>query len=104
MGGWVLFRAHDLPAAGHFYAGMLGGNGLSEIHIAVHASVPPVTAPVLLIGCVFAVLPRWVRMSSTQARSLLGQVGLQLSSLAMLALSLLQVASGTYSPFLYFRF
>ena len=56
MGGWVLFRAHDLPAAGRMFAGLLGQHGLLEIGFSVRSALDPALIA-LMAGCAVALLP-----------------------------------------------
>jgi alginate O-acetyltransferase complex protein AlgI len=103
MGGWVLFRADDLPSAGAFYAGLIGAEGMGSMGIPVHLALNPMTVLPMLIGCVLAVAPRWhIGRGIFPAWSL--RFTREATLFGMLLLSLLLVAAGTYSPFLYFRF
>jgi alginate O-acetyltransferase complex protein AlgI len=107
MGGWVLFRASDLPRAGTLYASLLGLNGLHDVSIDVHLILQPTLVLPMLAGIVLAVAPRWVNrrmLPSGMLRSGIAQPAADALVFGLLAVALLQVASGTYSPFLYFRF
>jgi alginate O-acetyltransferase complex protein AlgI len=107
MGGWVLFRASDLPRAGTLYASLLGLNGLHDVSIDVHLVLQPSLVLPMLAGIVLAVAPRWVNrrmLPSGMLRSGIAQPAADALVFGLLAVALLQVASGTYSPFLYFRF
>jgi len=101
MGGWVLFRARDLAAAGQVWRGLLGGNG-ARFGFAVHQALEPVLVLALAAGCVLAVAPRWVPLPRLPRP--LFAVADTVWTLAMLVLAMLWVAAGSYSPFLYFRF
>jgi alginate O-acetyltransferase complex protein AlgI len=101
MGGWVLFRAKDLPTARHFWAALIGRHGVGGITFEVHLALQPAVALALAVGCVLAVVPRWVRFPRNQ------DVGALLDGVftfMLLVVSMLYIAAGTYSPFLYFRF
>jgi alginate O-acetyltransferase complex protein AlgI len=102
MGGWVLFRASDLTQAMSFYVTMLGQRGLSGMSIAEHTALQPLSALLLLAGVVLAVAPRW--LNRRWVKGFAAEICKQALIFGMLLLSLLQVAAGTYSPFLYFRF
>lgn len=101
MGGWVLFRAQDLSIARHFYAGLVGWHGGGPMSFAVHVALQPAAVLSLSAGCVFAVLPRWMKLPQANG---LGVVIDGFWIFGLLILSMLYVAAGTYSPFLYFRF
>jgi alginate O-acetyltransferase complex protein AlgI len=101
MGGWVLFRARDLGAAWSVWRGLLGVNGL-RLGFYVHAALTPVLVVALLAGCVLAVAPRWLP-APRLPRPLFALVDTAWT-FALLALAMLWVAAGSYSPFLYFRF
>ncbi len=102
MGGWVLFRSADLSDAIGYYASLFGRNGISEISFDMHDALNDRAIMTLIIGCVLAVATRWpakwtppflVRASADVALTF-----------ALLIFSMITVAAGAYSPFLYFRF
>lgn len=102
MGGWVLFRAEDLVGAGQFFRGLLGLNGGNTIRFDVHVLLNAGLLLPLLLGCLLAVLPRWVSLPRLPK-------GIDLAldtawTFGLFCLVMLFVAAGTYSPFLYFRF
>ena len=39
MGGWVLFRAHDLASAGRMYSGLVGKFGVGSLSFETHAAL-----------------------------------------------------------------
>jgi D-alanyl-lipoteichoic acid acyltransferase DltB (MBOAT superfamily) len=102
MGGWVLFRAHDLAAARRMYAGLLGRHGFGPIGFDVWASLQPVVLLALLVGALLAIVPRWVRLAYLPNPTRGAVAGAW--SFGLLLLAMLSVAAGTYRPFLYFRF
>ena len=102
MAGWVLFRSQDLAAATVMYKGLIGRNGVATMNFDVHSALPPSVVVALLAGCAFAVLPRWVKLSNF--RGPVAAVADGAWTFGLLALTMTSVASGTYSPFLYFRF
>ena len=102
MGGWVLFRSADLSDAIGYFASLFGRNGISEISFDMHDALNDRAIMTLVIGCVLAVAPSWpakwtppfvVRASADVALTF-----------ALLIFSMITVAAGAYSPFLYFRF
>ena len=102
MGGWVLFRSADLSNAIGYYASLVGRNGLSEISFDMHDALNDRAIMTLIIGCVLAVAPRWpARWSAPFAVRAPADVAL---TFALLIFSMITVAAGAYSPFLYFRF
>ena len=102
MGGWVLFRSADLSNAIGYYASLIGRNGLSEISFDMHDALNDRAIMTLIIGCVLAVAPRWpARWSAPFAVRAPADVAL---TFALLIFSMITVAAGSYSPFLYFRF
>jgi alginate O-acetyltransferase complex protein AlgI len=102
MGGWVLFRANSLPDAIGYYASLFGGNGLSEVSFDMHDALNDRAIMTLVIGCVLAVAPRWpARWSAPFFVRAPADVAL---TFALLIFSMITVAAGAYSPFLYFRF
>jgi alginate O-acetyltransferase complex protein AlgI len=113
MGGWVFFRAETLPAAGTFLAAMAGLNaGCFGAADYLTAELMLVLL-VALIGCLPTVpwlVARWEKWQAGMQGSWGWSVGVagELTGLAALAALLLgsasQLAAGSYSPFLYFRF
>jgi alginate O-acetyltransferase complex protein AlgI len=102
MGGWVLFRAADLPSAIGYYASLFGRHGLSEISFDMHDALNERAIVTLIIGCVLAVAPRWpAKWSAPFIIRAPADVAL---TFALLIFSMITVAAGAYSPFLYFRF
>jgi alginate O-acetyltransferase complex protein AlgI len=102
MGGWVLFRSTDLSEAIGYYASLVGQNGLSEISFDMHDVLNDRTIVTLMIGCVLAVAPRWpARWSAPFVVRAPADVAL---TFALLIFSMITIAAGAYSPFLYFRF
>ena len=108
MFGWVWFRAVDLPHALNMFAGLFGLHGVGPMDVRVHLALYPTTVAALVAGVAFALLPRsngapprqnalalWWRNRSVPDFAAMS---------AMIVLSVLSVTSGTYSPFLYFRF
>jgi alginate O-acetyltransferase complex protein AlgI len=102
MGGWVLFRSADLSNAIGYYASLVGRNGLSEISFDMHDALNDRAIMTLIIGCVLAVAPRWpARWTAPFVVRAPADIAL---TFALLIFSMITVAAGAYSPFLYFRF
>jgi D-alanyl-lipoteichoic acid acyltransferase DltB (MBOAT superfamily) len=102
MGGWVLFRSTDLSGAIGYYASLVGQNGLSEISFDMHDALNDRAIMTLVVGCVLAVAPRWpAKWTPPFVVRAPADVAL---TFALLIFSMITVAAGAYSPFLYFRF
>jgi hypothetical protein len=108
MSGWVWFRAHDFPHAATFFGSLIGWHGWDAITFETHIALFPATLAALAIGAVLSVVrvdqTRLYRVSlapaGRAAYAALDTVAITL----FLGLSVLSVAAGSYSPFLYFRF
>jgi D-alanyl-lipoteichoic acid acyltransferase DltB (MBOAT superfamily) len=108
MTGWVWFRANDFDQAAAFFASLAGLRGWGGLSIATHIVVQPLTIIALLIGALLAS----VRLDIAGAARLLPAAAVRLAygvaDTGVIALffilSVLSVAAGAYSPFLYFRF
>jgi alginate O-acetyltransferase complex protein AlgI len=108
MVGWVLFRAESVEVMVRMLKGMLG----------LHAATPDVWFVVrmtrelvfaLLLGAVLSFpvaqrLGRFVAELSAPLARGATRWGLALGTLALLVLSAARLASGTYNPFIYFKF
>ena len=101
MGGWVLFRATDLERTGAVCRALLGLGDRHGLSFETHLALRPTALLALVAGCLIATLPRWIRLPTTGHLAAAADTGL---IFGLLTLSLLTVAAGTYSPFLYFRF
>ena len=102
MGGWVLFRAASLSDALGYYASLAGRNGVSDISFDMHDALSERALVTLVIGCALAVLPRWMpRLPAPLVVRGAADFGV---TFALLIFSMVTVAAGAYSPFLYFRF
>ncbi len=102
MGGWVLFRSADLSGAIGYYASLVGRHGLNEISFDMHDALNERAIVTLAIGCVLAVAPRWPAKWS--APFFVRAPADMALTFALLIFSMITVAAGAYSPFLYFRF
>jgi alginate O-acetyltransferase complex protein AlgI len=102
MGGWVLFRSADLSTALNYYASLFGRNGVGEISFDMHDVLGERAMVTLIIGSALAVAPRWLpRLSAPLMLRAVADTGW---TFALLIFSMVTVASGAYSPFLYFKF
>jgi len=102
MGGWVLFRATDLSTALDYFASISGRNGVGDISFDMHDALGERALITLAIGLALAVLPRWLpRLSAPLALRVAGDFAW---TFAMLIFSMVTIAAGAYSPFLYFKF
>ena len=108
MSGWVWFRARDLDHALSFFASLAGFHGVSTVSMATHLVLHPATVAAMLLGAVLATVEIDIWRATRRA---LGRVALPAYALGdtaaialFFALSVLSVAAGSYSPFLYFRF
>jgi D-alanyl-lipoteichoic acid acyltransferase DltB (MBOAT superfamily) len=108
MTGWVWFRARDLDHALAFFGSLAGLNGVSGLSTATALVVHPVTVGALLIGGVLATIridaQRLLRKALARAAGATFALGDTAAIALLFALSVLSVAAGAYSPFLYFRF
>jgi hypothetical protein len=68
----------------------------------VHEVLKPSVGLALVAGCALATLPRWARVPKLS--SLVTATADHAFVLGLLFLTMTFVASGTYSPFIYFRF
>lgn len=105
--GWVLFRAESFPQAMVFYKAMLG-YGPASSNFGVEAFLTSELACLLLVAVVFSLplrdfgkkvfanFPVWQEGAVSPLRNAW--------AIAIFSLSTLEVASGTYNPFIYFRF
>jgi alginate O-acetyltransferase complex protein AlgI len=109
MHGWVLFRAEGFTHAAQ-YLGALWGAGAPA-----SASPPALYADslvklVLVAGAVgslplFPALARWrEQVAGGAGLGALAELGRTAAYLVVLAVALLELAGGTFSPFIYFRF
>jgi hypothetical protein len=108
MTGWVWFRARDLDHALSFFGGLVGLNGMSGLSTATALAVHPVTIGALLIGAVLATVrfdvQRILRKAFARGAGVTFALGDTAAIALIFTLSVLSVAAGAYSPFLYFRF
>ena len=107
MIGWVLFRAPSLGRAVEVWRGMAGLNGTGP---GVGPELAPILTPGLPVlmaaGFLLSIFGlKWARrLWPAQAPAFAGGLLDGAAVCALLALSILAVAGGGYSPFLYYRF
>jgi len=108
MSGWVWFRARDVEHAISFFASLAGLHGISGLSISTHIVLHPATVAALVIGAMLATVEfdfrRALRRITARLAQPLYALGDAMVVTGMFALSILSVAAGSYSPFLYFRF
>jgi D-alanyl-lipoteichoic acid acyltransferase DltB (MBOAT superfamily) len=108
MTGWVWFRARDVDHAWSFFASLIGVNGWTEMSPSTYAVLHPATLAAAAVGVVLATtkidIARWLRRSAARVSGPLLAIADTLAIGLFLGLSVLSVAAGSYSPFLYFRF
>jgi D-alanyl-lipoteichoic acid acyltransferase DltB (MBOAT superfamily) len=107
MSGWVWFRARDAEHALSFFASLGGFHGLSGFSVTMHLVLHPATGVAMLIGAVLALveIAPWRLIRRLERTALPAYaLGDAAAIVAFFALSILSVAAGSYSPFLYFRF
>lgn len=104
---WVLFRSPDAAYAGGYFAAMLGLGGRAADGQTVYYLLeywPEWTA------CIIAALPVKVWLQNRLPEDGTGPAVLartwcpKLAALALLALSYLKLATGSFNPFIYFQF
>lgn len=104
--GWVLFRAPDLPSAWQFLLSMFGGTDASQMGFTNGWLLDRWNVIMLLIGIVAASsLPQRI---GGLLKKHLPETALKIGKYAVLLvlffLAVTQIVSGTYNPFIYFRF
>lgn len=108
MTGWVWFRARDLDHALSFFGSLAGFGGWGDLSTSTRIALHPVTLGTLAIGVVLATVPlglwRTLRRLNHRFAHPIYAMADSASIAVFLGLSLLSVAAGSYSPFLYFRF
>ena len=102
--GWVFFRAGTFAGAMTYLSAMSGQSGPTAVPPMYYLSIEVQIA--LAVAVLLATRPlqsQLDRFSPAGALSALRLPAMALQA-AVLALSLLYVAAGTYNPFIYFRF
>jgi D-alanyl-lipoteichoic acid acyltransferase DltB (MBOAT superfamily) len=108
MTGWVWFRARDADHALTFFASLTGIHGWGVASLSTHLVLHPATLAAMAVGIVLATtrldLSRRLRQLPMAVARPAIAVTDTLAIGLLLGLAVLSVASGSYSPFLYFRF
>ncbi len=109
--GWVLFRAESLSSAGHIYQALFGVSGSAAVPLAFYLNGK--TAIVFILGLIgSAPLFLWLGkkrliIDPTTSTARLQPFWYGATSIAIgliFLLAVMQLASGTYNPFIYYRF
>lgn len=110
--GWVVFRAPDLAYAGSFLGAMAGlakGDGI-RYHLGLYLNSKLLLMLTLGIVLSFPILDKIKRMLQDRIRGYNSRlcrfrpVAIDIIYLVILAVSILELASATYNPFIYARF
>ena len=104
--GWVWFRASSLDAAGRMFKGLSGWNGIDGVSIQLHIQLSSLTVTLLIVAGVLAIW-KWPRLrwpipvgTGNFTLAILDTIFIA----TLLLLGIIVAASGSYSPFLYYRF
>src|SRR5262249_9540250 len=106
--GWVFFRAPTLPAAAAYLRALAGLGRPSDL-LQLASTVAPGVVLALTAGLIGST-PFLQQLRERRARRAIDLGGSEVgwlrdvAVLGLFFLSILQVASGTYNPFIYFRF
>lgn len=109
MAGWVFFRAETLPQALSFFCALTGLSG-TEAPIPTPDFIDRYHLSILGLAIFFSFLPLFVsptlytRLERMDNRSWWQTSVLYSCALLLLVLSASQLASGSFNPFIYFRF
>ena len=101
--GWVVFRADSLLDAWRYYQAMFGFGDDSAVSFSVSYFVSLQVLLVLMVG-ILASTPVFRLLKNRLPQRFWTQAATQFYVLVVLFLSILSIASGTYNPFIYFRF
>ena len=102
--GWVFFRLPAFDEAIHYLFSMTGSNGFAssmypvQLYVTNEALIAAI-AGIIFSTSVYTVCEKYIQRGTWYS----GVVKFGLVSL-LLSLSMLKISSGTYNPFLYFRF
>ena len=108
MTGWVWFRARGFDHAVMFFGSLAGVNGWRGLSMTTSIVMHPATFAALATSTVLATVridaARSFRLVPARLAGLAYAVTDMAALVLFLGLSLLNIAAGSYSPFLYFRF
>lgn len=103
MLGWVWFRAPDLPSAFSYFGALSGASVQAGAH-PWQAEIASLELVTIAIGLAGALLPTGGAPGQVVRRYAAGRWRYLPLAAAAIALCACSLASGTYNPFLYFRF
>jgi len=108
MAGWVWFRTHDAHHALSFFASLAGAHGAFNLGVAMNLVLHWAAIAALAIGAVLALVEISAQRLFHRLAGRAAGIAYGLADTAAIALffalSVVGVAAGSYSPFLYFRF
>ncbi|MEA2976974.1 MAG: alginate O-acetyltransferase complex protein AlgI [Alphaproteobacteria bacterium] len=106
MTGWIWFRAHDFDHAATLFGSLIGRHGWGEISFETHLVLYPAALAALVAGAALSLFRiDWMRSLQLFRFSRAAYPAMDTLAVALFfSLSVLSVAAGSYSPFLYFRF
>ena len=109
MAGWVLFRAETLTHAGQMFAALSGFGAGDGLAAPVERFLQSPVLAAMVAGAVFSVtaMPRgrsWLPSGNDSWRFLGRDLASDTAVLLLLFLSGVAIASGSYNPFIYYRF
>ena len=105
--GWVLFRAETFSQAINMMGLMVTGFSFSHVQMALFCEQ---LTPMFLTACffgIFACLPVKALVESrikSERMKVCAQVAMFVAAFALMCICVLEISSGSYSPFIYFRF
>lgn len=106
MFGWVFFRADSMSDALVYISALLGLSGNGTMSVDMILALKPTALLALLAGGAFALTrAEWRKRGVLLlGRGTTRQLATHVCLAALLFVAVLSVASGSYNPFLYFRF
>ena len=102
--GWVFFRCDTLPQAVRYIGSMFGADGFTSNHYYFNEFMTG-TAWIAIVAGIILCIP-WKELSKFDhfRKSPVIEVARPVFMLALMFICILFIASGTYNPFIYFRF
>ena len=98
--GWVFFRSESISEIGNILKSMIGLNGLGNLSLYAYAGLLTVNVLLaIILGIIFA-MPLEKFNNFLNKKPFLKDTLL----LVILILAIMEIAIGTYNPFIYFRF
>lgn len=96
--GWVLFRSTSFTEITDIVKSMLGLNGLGNLNLFVYTGAFSIKNIIIFILAILLSTPIFKKIFDNDS------VILSLILLVILVISILSIASGSYNPFIYYRF